>query len=387
MSPALEARIRGLIAERGPLSFRDFMELALYEPEHGYYSTLRGFGAQGDFITSPETHPAFGALVGRQALDLWEALRRPTPFQVLEIGGGAGAFARSAIDWARSDAPDLFGALRYTIDERSASLRAIQQRALAGLDVRWGQEDRPHFVVANELLDAFPVHRVVIHGGELRELRVAVGPAGRLTWVESADVPEKVRAYFGRLGVLPPEGGVAEVNVGLADWVRELAARLPRGLALILDYGHLADELFTRPQGTLLTYFRHTLGSDPLVRVGRQDISTHVDFTTLATEAHHAGLDVLGLTSQRSLLTNLGIAQFAAALGEPADRHALARLVDPEGLGRIKALFLGKRLGAYVPAGLRGGRAWDPPRFRPSLPAEPPPEEFMEMWRDAFGAS
>ncbi len=380
----LQERIR----LQGPMSFRDFMEAALYHPEYGYYSTLRGFGRAGDFITSPEIHPVFGALIGRQALDLWEALGQPAPFRILEVGAGAGALARALLDWASSDAPALARVARYTIEERSPSLRRVQQQTLAAKGVAWnGSGEPPHFVLANELLDALPVYRVVVREGHLRELRVGLDARDRFVWVEAEDIPPAVAEHLDRLGVRPPEGGVGEINTGLVAWARDLAARLERGLALVLDYGDTAEALYARPQGTLLTYYRHTLGSDPLVRVGRQDISTHVDFTTLAAAAGHAGLEVLGLVRQHRLLRHLGLRQFAVLLPGPADRRALAQLVDPRGLGRIGALFLGRRLGDYVPAGVGGGRHWEEPRFRPTLPPEPPPADFMALWREAFGES
>jgi SAM-dependent MidA family methyltransferase len=124
-----------------------------------------------------------------------------------------------------------------------------------------------------------------------------------------------------------------------------------RSLALILDYGYPAENLFSRRQGTLLTYYRHTLGSDPLQRLGEQDISVHVDFTTLATAAHRAGLQVIGVTSQATLLRNLGLFELQG------DRRAVWPLVDPNGLGRIGVLFLGSGLDGYRPLGLKRQQA------------------------------
>jgi len=368
------------------------MEAALYHPEHGFYSRLQGFGAAGDYVTSPETHPAFGALLGRQTTDLWQALGEPRPFRVVEVGGGSGALARALLDYLRAEAPRAARAITYTMVERSPALAAVQRRTLADHDLRWGRletEPGAHLVLANEVLDAFAVYRVVVRAGELRELRVGLGGDGGLGWLEAASVPAVVAAYFAALRLLPPEGAVADVNTGLAPWAAAVADCLDRGLALALDYGYPAAELFARPTGTLLTYYRHTLGSDPLVRLGRQDISTHVDFTTLASAAHAAGLDVLGLIGQATLLERLGIADFRRCLPGSADRRALARLVDPRGLGRIRALFLARGLPAdYRPAGLGGGtRPWPVPTRPAALPAEAAPDDFLEQWHEAFGPS
>lgn len=382
----LAALLRRRIAAEGPISFRDFMEVALYHPEHGYYSTLRGFGAEGDFATSPEVHPVFGTLLGRQALDVWQALGRPAPFRVLELGGGSGALAASLVRSVAAEAPRLWAALRYWIEERSPSLRLAQRERLGGLPVDWGRPpEPPHLVLANELLDAWPVYRVTVRDGRLRELRVGLAEDG-FGWVEAETAPPEVLAHFEALRLLPPEGAVTEVNPGLAAWARELAGLLDSpGLALVLDYGYTAEAYYRRPQGTLLTYYRHTQGSDPFVRVGRQDISAHVDFTTLATAAHRAGLQLLGVAAQRALLAHLGLAQFEARLAEPRDRAALAALRDPKSLGSIGALFLGRGLGGYRPAGLRPGRVWPEPGWLPRLPPAPPPDDFLAQWQEAFG--
>jgi SAM-dependent MidA family methyltransferase len=274
-------------------------------------------------------HPIFGQLLCRLAVDVWEQLGRPRPFRVLEIGAGSGELAHALL----TGIPEL----SYGIDETSPALREVQQARLAGLPVTWDEMESPHFVIANEVLDALPVHLVTVRDGCLRERLVDAD----LQWVE-ADASAELHAYFRRLGLLPPEGAITEVNLGLEPWVRKLAQQLTRGLALILDYGYPAEAFFARPQGTLLTYYRHTMGSDPLVRLGLQDISVNVDFTTLASAADAAGLQVIGITGQRALLRNLGIGSLAPAL------------VDPAGLGRIGALFLGRGLADdYVPAGLK----------------------------------
>jgi len=323
LTPA-ERLIRERIAREGPLPFAEVMRLALYHPEHGYYSNLRGFGADGDFITSPELDPAFGQLIARQAIDLWNFLERPRPFRILEYGAGSGALAEALLRHVPGAA--------YAIDEPSPSLRRAQHARLGHLPPLDGP---PHLVIANEVLDALPVHMVTVRNGALCELRVD----SDLHWLEADPLPA-LQVYFDRLGLLPSEGAVTEVNLELEPWVRHLASHLELGMALILDYGYPAEAFYARPQGTLLTYYRHTMGSDPLVRLGEQDISVNVDFTTLATAAHRAGLQVIGVTSQRAFLKKLGIGERAPAL------------VDPDGLGRIGVLFLGRGLAGYDPVGL-----------------------------------
>ena len=353
------------------------MQTALYHPEHGYYTNLRGFGADGDFLTSPEAHPLFGFLLARQVADVWQALGRPTPLRVLELGGGSGALAEALL----RSLPHV----QYSIDEPSRSLQAAQRARLAALDVDWSvNESGYHVVIANEVLDAQPVYRVTVRDGQLRELRVGIAASGELTWLETGSAPADVHDYFERLGVLPPEGGVAEVNTALPAWFAQLAQRLERGLALVLDYGYPAEALFARSQGTLLTYWRHTLGSDPLVRLGQQDISAHVDFSSAAMAAQAAGLRVAGVTSQRALLRNLGLGAIHDRYRSPTDRQAIAQLTDPDGLGRIGVLFLTHRLDDYAPVGLTGQRDWPTDERLPSLPPDPADQDFLDQWREVF---
>jgi SAM-dependent MidA family methyltransferase len=233
----LETLLRGRIVRDGPLSFREVMQAALYHPEYGYYTNLRGFGAAGDFITSPERHPAFGWLLGRQALDVWEALGRPRPFRILELGAGSGALAEPLLASLRTHPsaalraasplqgrgdtadPALTGEriekqdVIYTIDEVSSTLRALQQQRLTDPAFRWDGVDEPaHFVIANEVADALPVHRVVVRQGRLHELHVGLDDDNQaLIWVETSDARPELEAYFAALHYLPPEGQVADV--------------------------------------------------------------------------------------------------------------------------------------------------------------------------------
>jgi SAM-dependent MidA family methyltransferase len=371
----LEALIRERIRVEGPLPFRAVMQAALYHPEHGYYTNLRGFGAEGDFITSPERHPAFGWLLGRQALDVWEALDRPRPFKILELGAGSGALAEPLMSLVRAAVPEIV----YTIDETSPSLRAVQRRRLTDPAFTWDGTDEPaHFIIANEVADALPVQRVVVRDGQLRELRVGLDEQAALSWVEDATAAPEIEAYFAALHYLPPAGQVVDVCTDLGEWVERLARQLERGVALVLDYAA------SPPRDSLLTYYRHTMGSDPLIRLGQQDISVHVDLRTLVRLAIAQGLRA-GATGQRGLLFNLGFQQVQARLRGSTDRQALAGLVDPDGLGgQIAAVFLVRGLPGYKPVGAVGRNDWPEPAEIPSLPADQDEAEFLSQWHEAF---
>jgi SAM-dependent MidA family methyltransferase len=374
----VEELLRGRIRQDGALPFREVMQAALYDPVHGYYTNLRGFGEQGDFITSPERHPAFGWLLGRQALDAWEALDRPRPFRILELGAGSGALAAPLFEFLRDSG---VSEIAYTIDETSPSLRSVQRARLTDAAFRWtGTEEAAHFIVANEVADALPVHRMVWRAGHCHELYVGLDERDALTWVEQATPSAELDGYFAALHHVPDEGSIADVCLDLAAWLRHLAGRLERGVGLVIDYAA------SPPRDSLLTYYRHSMGSDPLVRLGQQDISTHVDLRTLVRLAIAEGLRA-GATAQSGLLLNLGFAQVRAQLSGPTDRQALAHLVDPKGAGgQIAAVFLLRDLPGYRPVGAVGRDDWPAPAHLPSLPPDQDESDFLDQWREAFGA-
>lgn len=407
------AMLRERIRAQGPLTFAAFMAHALYDPETGYYAQARlPLGARGDYYTSPELHPGFAALLGRQVEQLWAALGRPVRFVLHEAGPGSGRFARDLLDWLQARAPDLYAALEYRLDEPSPALRLVQQRELAHAGheqrARWVAGLQPanpaQLIIANEVLDALPVHLVQVRGGRLEELFVAL-EGDRFVLVPAAPSTAALGGYFERLGRLPGEGCRAEVNLAALAWMERAARSLERGLLLVLDYGYPAELLYApeRRYGTLLCYYRHTLNSDPLARVGEQDITSHVDFTSVRAAGERAGLRTLGLISQHRLLHNLGWAELVAAVRRvslpPAEREANVRaleaLVDPTGLGRILALFQARGLPDFVPLGLVGGPALDwssPPLRRPDHVRLPDPAEaeslgdFESQWAEFCAA-
>ncbi|HLH24648.1 MAG TPA: SAM-dependent methyltransferase [Chloroflexota bacterium] len=388
------------------------MDLALYQPRHGYYSALRAPpGPRGDFYTSPETHPAFGALLARQALEVWERLGCPRPFVVEEWGAGSGRLATDVLSAASGFAPAFAASLTYQIVERGAALRRLQRRALRPwlAQVRWagardwgtGNRGRrsppapqplgsiPHLVLANELLDAFAVHRVVRRGDALRELYVDVA-GDRFVTVERPPSTPALAAYFARLGLLPPEGAIAEVSLGALAWLRAVAARLARGAVLLFDYGHPAEVLYSAryPRGTLRAYYRHGVDDNPYARVGEQDLTTHVDLTSLLLEGRATGLVPLGIARQRDFLLRLGLAGYEAAVraaGFPAAETrasltGLAALARPGGLGDYWVVGFGRGL-----AGALHGLD----EHAPPLAAEPSPTALRPRlgWGDASAQS
>ena len=367
---ALKEAILARIRSQGTLTFRDFMEAALYHPQHGYYRSRREkMGREGDYLTSPEVSPIFGVLLGRQLREMWQAMGEPRRFDVVEAGAGTGRLCRDTIRWSRSHAPEFRAALAYTIVEVSDTLAERQRETLAdeGCDVRWCAELPDGIegcLLSNELLDSFPVHRMSVSEGALLEVFVGWDGVGFVEELRPPSAPE-LEAYFNRLGLLPGEGCAAEVNLAALEWIRQAGRALRSGFLLTLDYGYEAPDLYApwRKDGTLLCFYRHNAASDPYARLGRQDITSHVDFTSLRRAGEESGLRTLGLVSQSEFLMNLGIAEAMAPPGEGdvdleeyyARRRAVSELVDPAALGRIRVLVQAKDIRGALLTGLLGG--------------------------------
>ena len=331
------------------------MRLALLHPAHGYYATRPAIGRRGDFVTSPELHAAFGVCLARQAAELWRASGAPGRFTVLEWGAGSGALARDLLAAAQAD-PPFAAALDYTIHEVSPALIDQQRAALdeAGQAARWTARRAPAvgLVLANEVLDALPVHRVTIVGGALRELLVDWREGG---FVEAPGPPSTaaLAAYLDEGVIRLEEGQIGEINLAALDWLDGIADELGRGAAIVIDYGDETAPLYgpRRRRGTLLCYYRQTVNEEPFRRVGRQDITAHVDFGALARRAARRGLHVAGLTSQGAFLTGLGLGDLLFDLQSRLTGHdyvlqrqAIADLIRPDRLGRFKALILTRGL-------------------------------------------
>ena len=370
---ALKAAILARIDRDGPITFRDFMEMALYAPNLGYYTSRReNIGRAGDYVTSPEVSPVFGAVLGRQLREMWEVLGRPPEFDVVEAGAGNGTLCRDILRWSRVAAADFHDSLRYTILEASPALVARQRETVEAESlaesVGW-QPQLPDVVegciLSNELLDALPVHRVIVRDGRLWEVYVAWDGAAFREQPGPISTPE-IQAYFHRLGLLPGEGCHAEVNLAAAAWIGSAARALHRGFLISFDYGYEAGDLYApwRMHGTLLCFYRHNPSDDAYVRIGRQDITSHIDFTTVRRVGEEAGLRTVGLVPQSEFLMNLGLPDALPAIGEGGTnleeyyvrRRAVVELADPAGLGRIKVLVQAKNIGEVLLTGLRLGK-------------------------------
>jgi SAM-dependent MidA family methyltransferase len=374
MTPA-EAAIRAEIARRGPIPFADYMALALGNPEGGYYAAPPARPTRaGDFLTAPELHPIFGAALARQVAEAWERQGRPAPYTLLEYGAGGGTLALAVLDGLRDDGSPLAEALRYAPVELNEHRRAeIRERAAAiGLPLVDPAvlDDAPvaGFVLANEFVDALPVHVIEIREGRPREVHVGIGCDGAfeeaLGELSAPAVTERLAA-LDAAGIRLAEGQRLEVRPAVGSWAAEVGRRLAAGLVLVIDYGAPAPELYgpRRRAGTLMTYRGHAADGAPdapFHDVGERDLTAHVDTTALAAALAAAGLDVLGETTQAELLVGCGLedllqrAQAAAVTMAAALelRSSVLRLLDPRHLGGFRAVLAGRGLAAGPP--LRG---------------------------------
>ncbi len=310
-----ERAIRRRIARHGPITFAEYMDRALYGPG-GYYA--RG-NVGTDYYTSPQVHPAFGALLAVQLFRFWHLLDRPDPFHVIEPGAGDGLLGRDICN-AASHLPDGFGAsLRYVALERHArgpGSGSIPHCDVTGDALRLPFRDVTGCVISNELLDALPVHRVRMERGRLRELYVGIqsdvadGYEGQLVEIAGDPSTPMLENRLSDLGVDLSEGQTAEICLLLDDWAASAASALDAGFVLTIDYGRSAEDLYDpveRPHGTLVTYLSHRQTDTPLAEPGRQDITAQVDFTSLRRAGERAGLTTVGYMPQGRFLTRLGL--------------------------------------------------------------------------------
>lgn len=331
--------LRARIAQAGgALSFAEFMEVALYDTEIGYYNHETVFGATGDFITAPALSALFGQCLARQCAQI---LQR-TPGQIIEVGAGNG---RLAVDILQTLEALETLPTQYVLVERSARRREEAQ-ALITREIPQ-QADRivirdtwpdtsASVILANELLDALPADRFCIHQGRVHPLLVCI-EGDAFGWREDA-VDVRLTEALGTSGW--PEGYTSEISSRGGHWIGEAAEHLGTGgLLLIIDYGFPAHEFYhpQRHDGTLMCHFRHRAHGDPLVLPGLQDITVHVDFTAIAEAGHAAGLMLAGYTNQAAFLLSLGLAPraHAKARAHLEEINAIKRLTLPHEMGEL----------------------------------------------------
>lgn len=352
----LERKLLERIREHGPMPFVDYMRSCLYDPEFGYYGRFesRRFA---DFYTSVDVHPIFGRLLARQLAEMWDLLGRPAEFVVVESGAGTGRLAAHILDFAVRELRSFYDVLRYVAVEQSAARRAAHQESIGAHLARgraFSAAELPPEVpvgciLSNELLDALPVHRVVMLPKGLREVYVAED-TGTLTEKLGPLSTAEIAGYFEEQGITLQENQQAEVGLEVCRWVMDAGRRVGRGFVLSIDYGREAAELYNERHmsGTLMAYSEHRATEDFLQRPGEQDLTAHVNFTALDLWGRHVGLVKTGCVSQMQFLVAMGRGNEFADLYEPGAtemdriraRLMLKTLIHPEGMGETFQVFV-----------------------------------------------
>jgi len=359
-NPKLTEFIRDEIKSTGPISFARFMEFALYHPEWGYYCSPREkIGPKGDYYTSLSVHPIFATLLGKQVLQMILAIQcNDEKITLIEFGAGEGTLCLGILDYLQKQAPEIFSRVTYIIIEKSLSFQARQKERLFPAyanNVLW-MDNMPQnqigIVLSNEFVDALPVHRM---RGE-KEVYVDWENGTFRERLEGPSSPDLV-SYFDRLGIKINEQFDYEINLAALDWMREVGQSLKKGFVLTVDYGYPSGQLVTpaRKRGTLLCYYKHTVCEDPYQHIGEQDMTSHIDFTSLANVGESVGLHVSGFTDQTHFLMGLGIAQEMQGAADQMEESEVARknfvamkqLMAPDRMGKTFKILIQEKSAAF----------------------------------------
>lgn len=355
MNP-LKQKIIEKIKKQGPITFEAFMDMALYYPELGYYTSPENvIGRKGDFYTSPHLHRIFGAMIGKQLEEMWEAMGRPADFNAVEMGAGAGYLCKDILDYLKNR--EIFNSLNYIIVELNPVMATSQKKLLPDFSnkVRWisspGELNAVKgCVFSNELLDAFPVHLVEMDD-KLKEIYIAYDNNCFIEQYQTVNSHDLID-YFNQFSLNIPHGYRTEINLRIRDWLKEISEVLSEGFILTIDYGYTAQEYYNeeRTRGTLLCYHKHSLNENPYENIGKQDITAHVNFSSLKTWGEETGLKTVGYCPQGTFLISLGIDKVITELyGNPSDYPfeiaKIKGLILPQGMGeshRVMIQYKGK---------------------------------------------
>lgn len=287
------------------MSFHDWMEAALYDEQEGYYCRrdIVRRGRLGDYRTAPERTPLFAATFARYFAKLFFELGSPQQWAIIEVGAGFGEFAADVLRSLQLRYPDCFAATRYLIDEYTEDGRERATLNLAGFENKYEfcricEIDYPipvGTIFSNELIDAFPVHRVVNRDGLFRCLSVGLNERDEFIWIES-DLHPAVAEYCATANIHLAEGRVTEINLDADLFIARCAELLGRGFVVTVDYGDERDALLTDPHrsgGTLRAAYHHQISSDVLQAPGRRDLTTTIDWTQMREAGERAGLSVI----------------------------------------------------------------------------------------------
>jgi SAM-dependent MidA family methyltransferase len=310
---SLDNIIKEEIKTKGPITFERFMEMALYYPELGYYSSsATEIGIKGDFYTSPHLHPVFGKVLARQVEECWTVMGKPRDFIVVEQGAGKGYLSHDILDYLSGR--EVYRSLRYVIIEVNPHIEEFQsdllrrhkdkiewQRDISELDSFTG------CFLSNELLDAFPVHLVYM-GDSLKEVYVGLEDDG---FIEVLNEPgsSNIEEYLNEFSISLEKGYRTEFNLRIRQWLKDVSGKMREGFIITVDYGYGARDYYSadRIRGTLMCYFRHQVNENPYRNVGMQDLTAHVNFSSVKKWGDETGLKTLGFAGQGIYMVSMGL--------------------------------------------------------------------------------
>ena len=315
---ALTDRLQKRIRSEGPITFYEWMKAALYDPELGYYcrSDRERWGRQGDYRTSPERSLLFAATFARYFARLYQELGSPAALTIVEVGAGAGHFAETVVETLQQRFPDIFSKTHYIIDEASPDSSSRARLRLARFGTRIDSQplaahDRLDYAIvfSNELLDAFPVHRVIMQGGELHELHVGVNGNGSFEWTIGQVTTHRLNEHFPRLGIQLGEGQIADVNLEIENWLELVSRKVTSGYVITVDYGAEASVLYSDEKrgGSLRAFYKHQVSGDVFLQPGQLDITSSVDWTLVKMAGARNGLEVVAFERQDRFLLDNGL--------------------------------------------------------------------------------
>ena len=306
---SLEEITSEMIIKNGPISFCDFMEMALYFPGLGYYSSpAEKFGRNGDYYTSPYVTPVFGELIAKQIEEMWLKIGG-NEFVIIEFGGGNGLLCYDILQHLKKNSR-LYDNLRYCIIEKTNLTGTTSKIFLNEKVYKFDSiEDIGSItgcILSNEVVDNFAVHQVVMKD-ELMEVFVGYSKSGFTEIYIPAS--QEIKDYLGALDIHLPKGFRTEINLQAVNWIKEISEVLQKGYMLTIDYGYTQSQLYnsSRSAGSLLCYTKHTINADPYKNMGGQDITAHVNFSALAHWGSLYGLEFCGFTNQAQFLLSLGL--------------------------------------------------------------------------------
>lgn len=342
------------LAEHQEITFADFMQMALYAPGEGYYSSgLPKLGEQGDFITAPELTPLFGKTLANQCLQILPTLEAPILF---EFGAGTGTLCVDILTHleANNSLPETYFIMEVSADLRQRQQHFIRQKIPHLTDrvrwlERWPEQPFNGIVIANEVLDAMPVHRFMVTDQGILESYITVNEHQQLSEVFKPCHNQRLLTYIHTCLQDLTTPYLSEANLFLDDWLLNLYHVVQQGVVLLIDYGFPRHEYYhpDRNQGTLMCHYRHHSHPDPLLHPGEQDITAHVDFTHVAEAGYKAGFHIAGYTNQASFLLANGLLSLVDVLEEQDQfraKQAIKQLTQPSEMGELfKVIALTKQ--------------------------------------------